>query len=136
VVGLDTAPLIYVIEDHPVYAPKLQPFFAAAEQGDFQIVTSCVTLLEVLAHPIRSARQDLARQYREILLGSRAFTVLPVDVTLAEEAARLRALHNLRTPDAIQLAAATPAGASFFLTNDRDLPSLPSLSLLILGDLN
>ena len=56
--------------------------------------------------------------------------------SLAEEDARLRALHNLRTPDAIQLAAATHAGASFFLTNDRDLPSLPSLSLLILGDLN
>ncbi len=32
-VGLDTAPLIYYIEDHPIYAELLAPFFAAVAAG-------------------------------------------------------------------------------------------------------
>ena len=36
-VGLDTAPLIYLIERHPVHAPKLKPLFAAAERREFRI---------------------------------------------------------------------------------------------------
>ena len=54
---------------------------------------------------------------------------------IAEEAARLRAFHNIRTPDSIQMATAIFGGASFFLTNDTRLPSLPNLKTLVLEDL-
>ncbi|MDC0934748.1 hypothetical protein OAS39_00575 [Pirellulales bacterium] len=47
-VGLDTAPLIFYIEEHVSYGSVLDPFFEAVKQGDIQIVTSTVTLLEVL----------------------------------------------------------------------------------------
>lgn len=53
-VALDAAPLIYFIEEHPAYLPKIRPFFEAAERGEFRIVTSFITLLEVLS--IRSAK--------------------------------------------------------------------------------
>jgi predicted nucleic acid-binding protein len=112
VVGLDTAPLIYFIERHPSHIAKLKPFFAAAERREFRIVTSLVTLLEVLVHPLRSGRDDLVREYKDILLRSPSLTALPVDEAIAEEAARLRASQNLKTPDAIQLATAKIAGAT------------------------
>jgi hypothetical protein len=54
---------------------------------------------------------------------------------IAEEAARLRAFHNIRTPDPILMATAILGGASFFLTNDTHLPSLPNLKTLVLEDL-
>jgi hypothetical protein len=54
---------------------------------------------------------------------------------IAEEAARLRAFHNIRTPDSIQMATAIIGKASFFLTNDIRLPSLPNLKILLLDDL-
>ena len=53
IVALDTAPLIYFIEEHPAYLPKIRPFFEAAERGEFRIVTSFITLLEVLVRPLR-----------------------------------------------------------------------------------
>jgi predicted nucleic acid-binding protein len=134
-VGLDTAPLIYLIERHPVHAAKLKPFFAAAERQEFRIVTSLVTLLEVLVHPLRNRREDLAREYREILLRSPSLAALPLGEEIAEEAARLRASHGIKTPDAIQLATAKAAGATWFLTNDGDLPSLPGISLLVVDRL-
>ncbi|NJM59120.1 MAG: type II toxin-antitoxin system VapC family toxin [Oscillatoriales cyanobacterium RU_3_3] len=42
---------------------------------------------------------------------------------------------NLRSPDSIQMATAICEGASFFLTNDARLPSLPGLTVLVLENL-
>jgi predicted nucleic acid-binding protein len=40
---------------------------------------------------------------------------MEVSNTIAEQAAALRASHNIRTPDAIQISAALEAGATYFL---------------------
>ena len=58
-----------------------------------------------------------AAEYRDILLNSK-LTILEVSTSIAEQAAQLRAAHNIRTPDAIQLATAMAVGASYFITND------------------
>ena len=123
-IGLDTAPLIYFIEENPTYIEPVRIFFEAMEKGGFMVVTSTVTLLEVLVHPLRNNNRDLATEYRDILLGSK-LTTLEVSSTIAEQAAQLRADYNLRTPDAIQISAAITAGASHFLTNDIRLPEIP-----------
>ena len=47
VVGLDTAPLIYFIEENPTYLPVVRPFFEAVDQGEFRVVTLVLTLTEV-----------------------------------------------------------------------------------------
>jgi len=52
----------------------------------------------------------------------------------ATEAARLRAQHQLKTPDAIQLATAIHAGAQTFLTNDKRIRSLPAIKVLVVQD--
>jgi len=53
-VDLDTAPLIYFIEENPIYLEAATLFFKAMDKGDFTVVTSTVTLLEVLVQPLRS----------------------------------------------------------------------------------
>ena len=135
VVGMDTAPLIYFIEENPTYLDIVRPFFIALDRGDFRVVTSIVTLLEVLVHPFRYGNTALARQYREILLNAEHIATIPLLYEITEEAARLRAEYNIRTPDAIQMATAIREGASFFLTNDGNLPSLPELQVLVLDEL-
>jgi predicted nucleic acid-binding protein len=129
-VALDTAPLIYVVEKHPIFCPLIRPLFVALEAG----VTSTVTLLEVLVQPIRNGNEVLAREYRAILRSSSALTVAPVSSEIAEEAARLRAKFNLRTPDSVQLATAVISRADAFLTNDAHLAKfrLPGLEVLVL----
>ncbi|MBK9166663.1 MAG: type II toxin-antitoxin system VapC family toxin [Bryobacterales bacterium] len=134
-VGLDIAPLIYYIEEHPVYLPKVQPFFEAAERGELRIVTSFVTLVEVLVQPLRRNRPEVAQEYRDILLRSAALTTIPLDEGIAEAAAILRAERQLRTADAIQVATAIGSGASWFLTNDEGLADVPGVSSLILDRL-
>ncbi|MCC8109480.1 MAG: twitching motility protein PilT [Planctomycetes bacterium] len=67
IVGLDTAPLIYFIEKHPEYHPRVRPFFQAVEQGVFEVVTSTITIAEVLVHPFRRNNVALAKTYMDIL---------------------------------------------------------------------
>jgi len=135
IVGLDTAPLIYFIEQNPHYLEMMRLFFRALNQGEFRVVTSVVSLSEVLVYPLRQGNTTLAQQYRDILFNSESLTTIQVDPIIAEIAAQLRANYNLRTPDAIQMATAINAGASFFLTNDARLPSLSGLSVLVLNEL-
>lgn len=100
-IGLDTAPLIYYIEANPTYLPLVAPFFAALDRRELQAVTSTITLVEVLTRPLRLGDARLAQEYRDILLGSRGLTVVPVSSSVTNEAARLRADTGRRTPDAI-----------------------------------
>ena len=70
VVGLDTAPLIYFIEENPSYIDLVEPFFVAVARGEIRVVTSVVTMIEVLVNPFRRGDRELAKQYRDILQDS------------------------------------------------------------------
>lgn len=135
IVGLDTAPLIYYIEENPRYLPILVPFFEALDRREFSIVTSTITLLEVLVHPIRQNNQQLVQQYRTILSNVTGIEMFPLDINISEHAAQLRGKYNIRTPDAIQMATAIHAGATCFLTNDVALPEIPNLQMLFVENL-
>jgi predicted nucleic acid-binding protein len=135
IVGLDTAPLIYFIEENSTYLAVTDAFFEAMFRGEFRVVTSVLSLSEVLVYPLRQNNTILAQEYRDILFNSAGLTTIEVTPNIAEIAAQLRANYTLRTPDAIQMATAINAGASFFLINDARLPSLSGLSVLVLDEL-
>lgn len=135
VVGLDTAPIIYLVEEHPTYLEVVDPFFEAVDRGDIQVVTSTMTLIEVLVQPLRRNARSLANQYRDILLHSSNITCVDLTAQIAEQAAVLRSEHAIRTPDAVQMATAILGQASHFLTNDARLPSLPGMPVLLLDQL-
>jgi len=113
----------------------LRLFFQAVDRGDCSVVSSIVTFLEGLVIPIRQGNTDLVRQYHNLLFKTKGLKTIFLDQKIAEEAARLRAFHKIRTPDSIQVATAITMEAAFFLTNDIHLPSLPNLKILVLDDL-
>lgn len=135
VVSIDTSPLIFFIEEHPTYGPLLDTFFEAVSRGEIQLITSAVTLLEVLVHPIRHDDEPLAQRYNDILLSSPHIATISVTPLTAQVAAELRAERNLKTPDAIHLATAITHKADAFLTNDRDFGDTSSVRILKLRDL-
>lgn len=92
-VAIDTAAFIYFMEAHPRYLPILEPLFQAADAGRLELVTSAVTLLEVLVVPFRAGDARLAERYEALLTQS--------------------------------------AG---LVTNDRDLPAIPTLRVIQLRD--
>ncbi len=88
-VGLDTAPLIYFIEENPTYINMMAAFFEAMERGEFRAVTSVITLLEVLVYPLRQLDTTLADRYRNILSFSPSLRTVEVSREIAEKAAEL-----------------------------------------------
>jgi predicted nucleic acid-binding protein len=134
VVGIDTAVVIYFIEEHPTFLPMIQPLFRDADQGKRQLVMSAVTLMEVLVVPYRAGNRALAERYDALLTRSRGMRLVDVTRDQLRAAAQLRAATGVRTPDALQLVAAIGAGCTTFVTNDRRLPAIPGLRVIQLGE--
>jgi len=135
-VGLDTGPLIYFVETHPDFRFVPRELIRRAGIGQMKLVTSMITLTEVLVQPLRHGSQTLIDEYRDILLNSGEIEVLGVDAAIAETAARLRATYrSLRTPDAIQLATAIERSCGAFITNDKRLQQVAEVNVLYLQDL-
>ncbi len=132
--ALDTVVFIYWIEENRDYLDVVASVFRAADDGDIEIVSSALTLLEVLVVPYRAGQLHLADRYEALLTRGRNVRLLEIDRTQLRAAAQLRAVHGLRTPDALQLAAALSARCTVFITNDRRLPDVPGLQILQLRD--
>lgn len=132
-IAIDTAVFIYFLEEHPVFLPIVEPLFEAIDAGRLRAVTSTLTLLETLVVPYRAGNLALAAQYEALLVRSRHLSLVDIDRPLLRAAAALRARHAIKTPDALQVAAALSAGCRSFVTNDRKLPTIPGLQVIDLG---
>jgi predicted nucleic acid-binding protein len=124
---MDTAPIIYVLESHPQFAPRFKPIFEAHAEGRIRFAVTTVTVAEVLTGPLQSQDDALARRYRAIL---ESWQCIDLDVGIAESAARLRASLRLRLPDAIQAASALAINAAALVTHDRDFSRIKSLRII------
>jgi predicted nucleic acid-binding protein len=133
-IGVDTAVFIYFIEAAPIWLPVIKPLFAEADRGERELVTSSVTLLEVLVVPFRANNHVLAARYEALFTRGRGIRLIDVTRAQLRWAAQLRALTGIRTPDALQLSAARQAGCTAFVTNDRRLPPVPGLRIVQLSD--
>jgi predicted nucleic acid-binding protein len=132
---LDTAPLIYLVERFAAYLDKVRTIIERIDRGDIEGVSSVITLTEVLTLPLRLKKTSLEQEYRNILLESRYFDLIPVNLAIAERAADLRARYNLKTPDALQVATAIETGCDAFLTNDTGVKRVTELRILVLDEL-
>lgn len=74
------------------------------------------------------------RVYEQALLNARQVQTLSITPALAKRAIQLRAGHNLRVPDALQISAALESDATLFVTNDRRLQKVTDLAVLVLDD--
>ncbi len=134
-VYVETPAVIYTVEPHPTYAPLLRPLWEAAQTQSLQVITSELTLLEALVHPLRRQDAVLQAAYERLLLATPEVKLLPLSQDFLREAARLRAIiPGLRMPDALHAATALIAECALFFTNDTGFRRVPGLPLVILDD--
>jgi predicted nucleic acid-binding protein len=134
IIYVDTSPIIYYIEkNYPLFS-SVERLFRAQIQGEVILITSVLTLAEVLAQPNEKRREDLSEQYETILSNSSNIALLDVGTTEARTAASLRAHYKLSLPDALHLATAIENKADYFLTNDKRIAKTVPIELLMLSD--
>jgi len=88
-------------------------------RGD-HLITSALTVGEILARSVQEADDDAFRRYRAAFANP-GIRIAAFDLGAAECYARIRQDRSLKPPDAIQLACAASAGVDLFITNDERL---------------
>lgn len=115
----DTNVYIYLLEDFGTWSERAVNLRnKMLERGD-QLVTSTLTLGEILVKPTAAGDTELCRKYVQGLTA--ASLMIPFDLEAAKRYAVLRCDRSLRSPDAIQLACAGVARVDLFVTSDNRL---------------
>jgi len=136
VVFLDTAPFIYLIEGHGDFCAPVRELVAECVRVRAQMVTSLITYIEVLTHPERLGRTDLAARYRMFLTNSENLSIHPFNLHVADECVRIRAKYGFKTPDSIQLAVARACSANLVVSNDADWKRCKDLNVVLISELS
>jgi predicted nucleic acid-binding protein len=118
---VDSNLFIYHFED--TIGPRGQrasQIFEGLSRRKDQVMTSALTLGEVLVKPIRTGDHALEAKYRSLLCEPEV-TILAFDRSASDIFAHIRQDRSIKAPDAIQLATAAAAGCDLFITNDDRL---------------
>lgn len=129
---VDANCVIYSIERIEPYRALLESLWVSSEPR--AIISSELTLLEVLVKPFKTGDAQLESLFRGLLLESSDVTLLPITQAVLERAALLRATTTLKTPDAIHAATALEHGCALFLTNDPAFRRAAGLPVTVLSD--
>jgi predicted nucleic acid-binding protein len=135
-IPLDTSVFIYYLEANPSYVDLAGEVFAWLELSSNTAVTSTLTMTELLVLPYRASNEVLVNQYYGLLSLFPHLEWVAPDLAIADTAARIRAHHRLRTPDALQVATAIRCGASALLTTDSDIERVSEIDVAVLDRLS
>ena len=134
-IALDTSIFIYQLKANARYLPLTDLVFSWIERPDSRAVTSTVTMTELLVQPYQNSDEQRVDEFYGLLSTYPNLDWIAPNLAIADLAARLRALHRLRTPDALQAATAAHAGATALITNDAAFERVDAFESLVLDRL-
>ena len=102
----DTNLFVYLVEGHG-RAEQVVALRQRMIECDDELLTSALTLGEVLVKPLEAGDEALRQRYEHAITAG--VTVLPFDSRAAPRFAEIRQDRSMRAPDAIQLACASAA---------------------------
>jgi len=114
---LDTAPVIYTVEQVPTFSEWVDVRLSAP---DTVLVASDLTRLECRVKPLRDGNTELLKEY-DTFFERAVAEIVALSREVIDRATEIRAQYEFKTPDAIHLAVALTASCDAFLTNDHRL---------------
>jgi uncharacterized protein len=115
----DTNLFVYLFEDYKALSKKTAELRSRMLARGDQLLTSTLTVGEVLVKPMERGATDVCQQYEKAITSTAV--VISFDLDAARIYASLRQDRSLRAPDAVQLACAATVGVDLFVTNDNHL---------------
>jgi predicted nucleic acid-binding protein len=134
-VFVDTAPIIYYLENSALYMDSVKKFFEKCVKENIQVVTSAVTIEEYLVFPYSSGKMEFADNFKRFIEYMNIM-VVDIDSNIAEQGAKIRGKYkNFKAMDALQIATAIVSGCDMFFTNDKQLRQEKELPCMTMDDL-
>ncbi len=134
-IALDTSVFIYQLEPNPKYLAHTDLIFSWLERPGSVAITSTITMTELLVLPYREGDEQRVNDFYGLLSTYPNLDWIAPNLEIAELAARIRALHRLQTPDALQAATAMHALATGLITNDPVFERVEGFETLALDQL-
>jgi predicted nucleic acid-binding protein len=132
---LDTAPVIYYLERHPIFFPAVRSIFERVSDGDLQVVSSPITLAECSSIPAVQNFPALKQDLSDVLALNRHAIFRITDEVVLIEAVKMRVKYGLKLADAIQVATAIVCSCDAFLTNDVALSKVTEIRSIVVNEL-
>ena len=131
-IALDTSVFIYQLEANNRYSNLTDEVFAWLERASHAAVTSTITMTELLVQPYRMADDRQVDEFYALLSTFPNLDWVAPSLLIADTAARIRATHRLRTPDALQAATAIHSDTTGLITNDSVFERVKDFETLVL----
>jgi predicted nucleic acid-binding protein len=134
-VYMDANCLIYQIEKVSPFCELATPLWNLLDTDTVKIVSSELTYLEALTLPVKKGDGSLILRYLTTMRKTKGLSLLPLNTSVLTLAVRMRARHNLKTPDAIHAATALLCHCNLFITNDPIFKRVSGLEVVVLSEL-
>jgi predicted nucleic acid-binding protein len=108
-IALDTSIFIYHLEANTKYLALTDCVFSWLDANTSAAVTSVITMTELLVKPYRESDEETVDKCFTLLSTYPSLEWISPTLEIADRAAEIRAVHRLRTPDALQAATALHA---------------------------
>ena len=132
-VCVDTPVVLYTVNRHPKYLPRLAPLWEAARRREVEVVACGLIEMEAYIRPLVRGDDEERKRIDELL--SRAVRLLPVSRSVIYRATEMRAAYSsVKAADALHLAASDWSSCEMFLTNDRRLKAVREVPVTILNE--
>jgi predicted nucleic acid-binding protein len=119
----DTNLFIYLFEKNVEWAPRVVEFRQRMRHRRDELLTSCLTVGEVLTKPKELGNTTLEKAYLHFFSGG-SIELVTFGLDAAKHYGGIRSRERVRPADAVQLACAAAAGTDLFVTNDSRLSKL------------
>ena len=132
-VCLDTNCVIYLVENNPLWTPKIRRRLMPLLSAGDTLAVSDLARSECLVGPLHAGDAATLADHQRFF-SSPAVAMLPMTAAVCERAVAIRVASALKIklPDALHLAAAVEQGCDLFLTNDVPLASCLAIAVEVL----
>jgi len=127
-ITLDTAGCIYFLQGDSRRFPPVRKLLEMAAENTLQVELPGIVHLELLVRPYRSGDMREMAMIRGLTHEQPGVITADISEQVLLAAAGIRAITNLKTPDALVAASATVGGSDAIVGNDRRFDVLNALT--------
>jgi predicted nucleic acid-binding protein len=120
-ISLDTNVILNVINKEELFFDSSRQLLDKISDGELEGVISTVVLSEFLTGFYMNNDIKSSKIFKESLIESRTFIIMPVDTQIADLAAKIRSKDKIKLPDAIILATAILSKSTYLVSSDADI---------------
>lgn len=129
-VYFDTNIFIYLLQDHHEFSEICLSIIQSAVDKELDGYSGDLVLAELLVKPLKDNNARAVKAVKDLFTEDTRIELLPHTRSAFITAAHLRANHKIKLPDALHLATAIENHIEIFLTNDRNIPFIPEITVL------